>query len=149
MAARSAARGRPDLFVEHLADPGDLRAGDPVDPERFDQIVDLARGHALHVGLDHDRVQRFLRPPAGLEERGEVSAGSDLGDPVLLAGCGVAVHDHAGLLDRLLVGVDQGDQVRRRDLSGRGRQPDHGVRDPPGADAFAGFHLTASLAGVR
>jgi hypothetical protein len=43
-----------DLFVEHLADPGYLRAGDPVDPERSHKIVDLARGHALDVILDRD-----------------------------------------------------------------------------------------------
>jgi len=73
----------PDLFVEHLADPGDLRAGDAVDPERPDQVVDLASGYALHVGLHHDRVQRALRPPAGLEQRGEVGARGDLGDPKL------------------------------------------------------------------
>lgn len=35
------------LLVEHLADPGDLGAGDPVDAERADQVVDLAR--ELHL----------------------------------------------------------------------------------------------------
>src|SRR6266545_419389 len=70
----------PDLLVEHLADPGDLRAGDPVDPERPDQVVDLAGGHALHVGLDHDRVQGLLGAPAGLEEAREVGACGDFRD---------------------------------------------------------------------
>src|SRR6266545_866204 len=58
----------PDLLVEHLADPGDLRAGDPVDPERPDQVVDLAGGQGL------------LGAPAGLEEAREVGACGDFRD---------------------------------------------------------------------
>jgi hypothetical protein len=52
----------------------------PVDPERPDQVVDLAGGHALHVGLDHDRVQGLLGAPAGLEEAREVGACGDFRD---------------------------------------------------------------------
>jgi hypothetical protein len=35
-------------------------------------------------------------------------------DPVVVAGGGVAVLDHAAVLDRRLVGVDGGGEVRRR-----------------------------------
>ncbi len=75
-----AAEEGSDLLVERLADPRDLGAGDPVDPEGPHEVVDLAGGHPLHVGLDDDRVQRLLRPAAGFEERWEVGAGGDLRD---------------------------------------------------------------------
>jgi hypothetical protein len=35
------------VLIQHLADRGDLALGDPVDPERLDQVVDLAGEHAL------------------------------------------------------------------------------------------------------
>ena len=36
-----------------------------------------------------------------------------LEDPVVVAGCGVAVQDHSGVLDRRLVGVDHGEEFGR------------------------------------
>lgn len=47
------------VLVQDLADPRDLAPGDPVDPERLDQVVHLAGGHALDVGLDDDGLQRL------------------------------------------------------------------------------------------
>ncbi len=71
---------RLDLLVPHLAEPTDLRLGDAVDPQRFDEVVDLAGGNAFDVGLDHDRVQGPLGPATGLEQTREVGAAGDLGD---------------------------------------------------------------------
>jgi hypothetical protein len=71
---------RLDLLVPHLAEPADLRLGDAVDPQRLDEVVDLAGGNAFDVGLDHDRVQGPLGPATGLEQTREVGAAGDLGD---------------------------------------------------------------------
>jgi hypothetical protein len=48
-----ARRERPDPFIEHLTDPGDLQAGDPIDPEGTDQVIDLARGLPVPIGDQH------------------------------------------------------------------------------------------------
>jgi hypothetical protein len=62
---------RLDLGVELGADPRDLAPGDAVHPERPDQIVHLAGGDALHVGLLDHRHERALGPPARLEQTGK------------------------------------------------------------------------------
>jgi hypothetical protein len=71
---------RINLVVERLAQPADLGLRDAVDPQRLDEIIDLARAHALDVGLDHDRVQRSLGAPTRLEQAREIGAARDLGD---------------------------------------------------------------------
>jgi hypothetical protein len=63
-----------------LAQPAYLGLGDSVDPQRLDEIVDLARANALDVGLDHDRVEGPLGASAGLEQAREIGAARDLGD---------------------------------------------------------------------
>jgi hypothetical protein len=70
----------PHLLVEDLADARDLAPGDPIDPERLHQIIDLAGGHPLHVGLHHDGVKRLLGTSARFQQRREVGAGRDLRD---------------------------------------------------------------------
>ena len=69
-----------DLGIEHLAQPADLRLGDAVDAEGLDQVVDLAGGNTLNVGLDHDGVERLLGAPPWFEQRRKVGAAGDLGD---------------------------------------------------------------------
>jgi len=71
---------RPHLLIEDLADPGNLRAGDAIDPERVDQVVDLAGRDALDLGLDDHGMKGLLRPPTRLKERREVGACRDLRD---------------------------------------------------------------------
>ena len=61
---------RVDLLVEAGADPRDLALGDP-QPERLDDLVDLAGRDAGDVGLLHDRDQRLLGAAARLQERGK------------------------------------------------------------------------------
>ena len=68
------------VFIEGLADPGDLRTGDPVHAQSPDQVVDLPGGDPFHVGLHDHRVQGSLRPAARLQQGREVGAGGDLGD---------------------------------------------------------------------
>ena len=48
--------------------------------QRLDQPVDLARRHAVDIGLGDDRDQRLLSAPARLQERREVAALAQLGD---------------------------------------------------------------------
>ena len=70
---------RVDLLVQALADARDLALGDP-QPQRLDQLVDLAGRDAGHVRLLHDRDQRLLRALARLQKAGEVAATADLRD---------------------------------------------------------------------
>jgi len=63
---------RTDLLVQAGADPGDLGLADPrVRAHRFDEVVDAAGGHAVDVGLHHDRVQGLVDATAGLEDDGQ------------------------------------------------------------------------------
>ena len=79
---QAAAAKRGDLIVEIGADPGDLALGDPrPDPERLDQIIDLAGGHPVQIGLHHHREQGLIHPPAAIEQRGEERPGAQLRDP--------------------------------------------------------------------
>nr|WP_297496005.1 hypothetical protein [Pseudonocardia sp.] len=58
-----------DLGVEIRANPRHLALGDPgVRAQGFDQVVDLAGGHAVQVGLHHHREQRLIHPAAALEQ---------------------------------------------------------------------------------
>ena len=51
------------------ADPAHLRLGDPaVGAERLDQVVDLAGGGAVQVGLHDHREQRLIQPPTPLQQ---------------------------------------------------------------------------------
>jgi hypothetical protein len=74
-----------------LAEPGDdlvqlaaeARDGALVDSRQaqsLDQLVDLARAHALEVGLLDHRHQRPLGLPPGFQQRREVRAFAQLGD---------------------------------------------------------------------
>jgi hypothetical protein len=70
-----------DLSVELRADAGHLRLGDPgSDAQRGDQVVDLAGGHPVHVGLADHRVQRDVDAPARGQQGGEEAAGAQLRD---------------------------------------------------------------------
>ena len=64
---------RGDLSVEVLADPAHLGLGDPgVRAQGLDQVIDLAGGHPVQVGLHHHGEQGLIDPPAlqqGREER--------------------------------------------------------------------------------
>lgn len=73
---------RGDVLVEVLADAGDLRLGDPgVRAEGLDEIVDLASGHAVDVGLHHDREQGLIDPATPLQQRREERPLPQLRDP--------------------------------------------------------------------
>ncbi|MNC84518.1 hypothetical protein D3C83_00740 [compost metagenome] len=79
--ARQRARAkRRHHRVELPADARDLRFRHPVEAEPLQQVIDLPRRHAVHVGFLHDRQQRMLGPPAGLQQRREIGPGRDLGD---------------------------------------------------------------------
>jgi hypothetical protein len=71
-------RARPerrDLAVQLGADAADLRLGDAsIDAQGLDQVVDLASGGAVHIGLHHDRQQRPVDATAGLQQRREERA---------------------------------------------------------------------------
>ena len=71
----------PDIDL--LAQPAHLALGDAPHALGFDQVVDRARRDPLNVGLLHDRSQRFLGQPPGLEEAGKVAALPELGDAQL------------------------------------------------------------------
>ena len=62
-------RPRPeggDDRIELAANERDLRFRDPVDAQRFHQVVNLPGGHTVHVRFLDDREQRVLSPPARL-----------------------------------------------------------------------------------
>ena len=124
---------RGHVGVQLGADPRDLTLGDPrLGAQRGDQVVDLAGGDAVHVGLHHHRVQRHVDPPPRREQGGEERPGAGLGDldrqvpsgrgdglvpgPVAVgrAGLGAFVRVGADVLGRL--GVDQGLQDRVQQL---------------------------------
>jgi hypothetical protein len=71
---------RANLGVQLGADPGDLGLGDAaVDAQGTDQVVDLAGGGAMHVGLHHHRQQRPVDAAARLQQRREERARAQLG----------------------------------------------------------------------
>jgi hypothetical protein len=73
---------RGHLMIELDTDPGDLGLGDPtVDAQGLDQVVDLAGGGAVHIGLHHHRQQRPVDATAWLQQRREERALAQLGDP--------------------------------------------------------------------
>ncbi len=72
-----------DLFVESLADARDLGAGDAVKAEGTHEVVDLARGDPMHVGLLDHVEQRLLRAQPRFEQRREIGAWCNLGDAQL------------------------------------------------------------------
>jgi len=73
---------RGDLLVQAGADPRDLGPGDPgVGAQRLDQVIDLAGGDPVQVGLHHHREQRLVHPTTPLQQRGEERPGAQLGDP--------------------------------------------------------------------
>jgi hypothetical protein len=64
---QAAVTERADFHVEVRADPRHLGLGDAgVRAEGLDQVVDLARRHAVQIGLHHHREQRLVHPPAPL-----------------------------------------------------------------------------------
>jgi len=50
------------------------------DPQRPHQGIDLAGRHPTDVGLHDHRIQGLIDPAAGLEARGQETAGPQLGD---------------------------------------------------------------------
>jgi len=60
------------LLVQRPAERRDAVLGHPLDPQLLNQAVDLARGDAVHVRLQHDRDDRLLRARPRLQEGGEV-----------------------------------------------------------------------------
>src|SRR5438105_3020700 len=84
----------------------DTVLGHAGDAQLLDQAVDLARGDAVDIGLEHDRHDRLLASPAGFEEAREVGRALalsgdqqlDLSDPRLPRprAIAVAVRDALG-----------------------------------------------------
>src|SRR5215207_1619555 len=70
---------RLDMLVERLADPADLRLGDP-QAEALDQLVDAPRRDPADIGLLDHAQQRLLGALARLQDAREVAAPADLGD---------------------------------------------------------------------
>src|SRR5215211_4119850 len=69
------------VTIQLGADPGDLRLGDPrLHTQGLDQVVDLAGGSAVHVGLHDHRQQGPVDTAAGLQQRREEGALAQLGD---------------------------------------------------------------------
>ncbi|MCB5276074.1 hypothetical protein BJG92_03629 [Arthrobacter sp. SO5] len=72
---------RTDFVVQVLADPGHLGLGDPgIGPERLDQVIDLAGGDTVQVGLHHDRVEGLVHAAAAFEQGREERSVPQLGD---------------------------------------------------------------------
>ncbi len=70
------------FLVEVGADLAHLRLADTgVRAQRCDQVVDLAGGHAVQVGLHHDGEQGLVDPAAALEHRREDRPGAQFRDP--------------------------------------------------------------------
>jgi hypothetical protein len=60
---------RGHLDVKIGADPGDLALGDPgIGAQRGDQVIDLAGGNPVHIGLHHHREQRLIDAAATLQQ---------------------------------------------------------------------------------
>jgi len=69
-----------DFGVEVLADPRDLAFGDPrIRAEGLDQVVDLAGGGAVQIGLHHHREQALIDPAAPLVQSGKNDPERSLG----------------------------------------------------------------------
>src|SRR5205814_9242359 len=68
------------LAVDLFAQPRDLALGDAAHAHGSDQIVDLARRDALHVGLLDDGGERLLGHAARFQEAREVGALAELWD---------------------------------------------------------------------
>jgi hypothetical protein len=62
-------------------DAADLALADAaVSPKGPDQVVDLAGGHAVQIGLHHHREQGLVDPATAFQQRGEERPGPQLGD---------------------------------------------------------------------
>jgi hypothetical protein len=113
------------LVVQAGADAADLALGDPRPrPQGGHQVVDLAGGHPVHVGLHHHREQSPVDAPAPLEDGREERSPAQLGDleidiarlggqqtvsaPVALVGAGVAALVEAGADHLGDLGLDEG-----------------------------------------
>jgi hypothetical protein len=77
---RPAAEGG-HLTIQLATDAGDLRLGDPgVHAQGLDQVVDLAGGGAVHIGLHHHRQKGPVDPSAWFQQGGEERSLAQLGD---------------------------------------------------------------------
>lgn len=75
---------RCDLVVEVRADAADFGLADAgVGAQRLDQIVDLAGGDTVQVGLHDHREQRLIHPAASFQQGWEERAGAQFRDPQL------------------------------------------------------------------
>jgi hypothetical protein len=70
-----------DVGVQLGADPADLGLGDAgVHAQRPDQVIDLAGGGAMDIGLHDHPEQGSVDAPARLQQRGEERAFPELGN---------------------------------------------------------------------
>ena len=75
------AEKRLHLHVDVSADATHLGFGDPaLAAQGGNQGIDLAGGDTGHVGLHHHGVEGLIHTPAGLEDRGQEAAATQLGD---------------------------------------------------------------------
>jgi hypothetical protein len=79
-----------DVGVQLGADPGDLGLGNAgVHAQGLDQVIDLAGGGAVHIGLHDHRQQGPVDAPARLQQHREERAFPELGNVQLdIAGLG-------------------------------------------------------------
>ena len=84
LAGQGAVPEGADLAVQVGADAADLALGDAaVGAQGPDQVVDLAGGDAVQIGLHDHREQGLIDPPAALQQAGEERPGPQLGDAQL------------------------------------------------------------------
>ena len=70
-----------EALVHLGTDPRDLARGEPgLDSQSGHQVVDLAGGDSVDVGLDHHGVEGLVDAPAPLEHAREERAGTQFGD---------------------------------------------------------------------
>ena len=70
-----------EVPVEFGTDAAHLALADPAaDAERLHEIIDLAGGDAMHVGLHHHREQGAVDPSSPLQQRRKERSLAQLGD---------------------------------------------------------------------
>ncbi len=110
-----------DLGVEVFADPADLAFGDPgIGTQCLDQIVDLAGGGAVQVGLHHHREQALIDPATPLQQgnvpgRGVNSGGVSVEAPWVSRRLGLLDSDQ-GLVGPVCI-VERGFELRGWDVA--------------------------------
>src|SRR5712675_826568 len=123
---------RLDLVVDLSAQSADLAFGDPGHAHRFDQLIDRARRHALHVSLLDHRRERLLGHAPRFQKARKVAALAQLWDAPL-------DRPGAGLPDPVTVAVAVIDAVWAA-LAMRGKPPSRAANRRPSSSpaAYAG-----------